>query len=360
MFNFKFRLSFYWLRLLSLAFLFISFHHLETLAQKTIMGKVINGTTGQPAPKVKVELLDLSQGMQTALEAETASDGTFKLTSNSAGEPQILIRVIYLNVNYNLAIPPGSADPVEIKVFEVTADPRPIKVTLPVMLTQASANALLVQQQYIVDNQSNPPRTFLNPAGTFWFDTPDSKSVQDLNVSVVGLAGVPLPQHPEPRKAGGYSLSYPMKPGKSEVRISYQVNSPSNRRHFQHRLFYEIGSSQLLVLPADMKVTGAGLTPLGNDPQTGASAFQVSSLSLKAPMEAQIEGEAPVISTGGGENSDSSSSADNGRMVRIPNRIYQKREIILGSLGVFFALVILFAFRQTISIAKEMASRKIK
>lgn len=69
-----------------------------------------------------------------------------------------------------------------------------------------------------------------------------------------------------------------------------------------------------------------------------------------------------MISEGNSENSDSSSStsADNERVVRIPNRIYQKRTIILGSLGVFFVLVILFAFRQTVSAAKETASKKKK
>lgn len=360
----KSHLNFLPFRLLSRIFclILILFCPVLGIAQKVITGKVVNGTTGKPAAGQTVELMVLSQGMRSTAEARTAADGTFRLdASSAAGTLQMLLRVIYQGVNYNQAVPPGPASSVEIKVFESTTDSRQVHVSLPIMLVQASGTALLVQEQYFVENDSQPPRTLENPAGTFSFDTPAGQTVQELAASVLGLSGIPLPQTPEKRKEGGHFIAYPMKPGKNEVRISYRVNYPSSERLFQHRVFYNMDSTRVLVLPADLKVESSGLSSVGSDPQTGASAYIASGLSLKKGLEFLVSGQAPKVSEATGEaTSTAPPSADDERVVRIPNRIYQKKEIILGSLGFFFVLVLLFAIRQSASQLETVSSKKKK
>ena len=157
--------------------------------------------------------------------------------------------------------------------------------------------------------------------------------------------------------------AYPMKPGKNEVRISYRVDYPSVERIFKHRVFYDIASTRVLVLPADLKVESGVLSSAGSDPQTGASAYIASGLSHKKDLEFLISGQAPEVSEAAGDPASTSTAApspDDDRVVRIPNRIYQKKGIILGSLGFFFVLVILFAIRQSASQLETISSKKKK
>ncbi len=360
----KFHLNSLPFRMLSRIFCLISILYCPVLgiAQKVITGKVVNGTSGKPAADQTVELMVLSQGMRSTAEAHTAVDGTFRLDASSAeGAIQMLLRVIYQGVNYNQAVSPGSASPIEIKIFESTADSRQIRVSLPIMLLQASGMALLVQEQYFVENNSQPPRTLENPAGTFFFDFPADQAIQDLAVSVLGLSGIPLPQTPGKRKEGGHFIAYPMKPGKNEVRISYRVNYPSSERLFQHRVFYDIDSTRVLVLPADLRVESSALSSVGSDPQTGSSAYIASGLSPQKDLKIVVSGQAPEVSEASGDTASTAPpSADDERVVRIPNRIYQKRGIILGALGFFFVLVILFAIRQSASQLETVSSKKKK
>jgi 5-hydroxyisourate hydrolase-like protein (transthyretin family) len=341
-------------------FILVLFCPFLGIAQKVISGKVMNGTTGKPAAGQTVELMVLSQGMRSTAEAHTKADGTFRLDASSAeGAMQMLLRVIYQGVNYNRAVSPGSDASVEIEIFESTIDSRQVHISLPVILVQASGTALLVQEQYFVENNSQPPRTFEKPAGTFFFDIPAEQTVQELAVSVLGLSGIPLPQTLENRKEGGHFIAYPMKPGRNEVRISYRVNYSSNHRLFKHRIFYTMASTRVLVLPANLKVESEALSSAGSDLQTGASAYIASGLSPTQDLEFILSGQAPEVNEATGDPpSAAPSSTDDERVVRIPNRIYQKKGIILGSLGFFFILVILFAIRQSVSPLETISSKK--
>ena len=198
-----------------------------TLAQQTIQGRVINGTTNLPAPHQKVELLTLGEGMKTASEIESGSDGSFTFSAvENSQTPHLLLRVLYHGVNYNLSVASHEEmeKPVTLTIYEPTQRTEDIQVSMPVMLAQASANALLVQQQYLVVNETTPKKTLVSPQGTFFFDTPPEVT-DELNVVVVGLAGIPLPQTPTPKSGGGYFISYPMKPG-ATYRISIEFITP--------------------------------------------------------------------------------------------------------------------------------------
>jgi len=165
----------------------------------------------------------------------------------------------------------------------------------------------------------------------------------------------------EKRKEGGYFISFPMKPGKNEVRVSYRALYLSTERLFKHRFFYNLDSTRILVLPVNLKVKADGLSSAGTDPQTGASAYLASGLSSRKPLEFLVSGEAPVVSEASRENASSEQpSADEDRIVRIPNRIYQKRGIILGAFGFFFVLVLLFAIRQSASQPETTTAKKKK
>jgi hypothetical protein len=326
------------------------FYPLNGFAQRTISGRVINGTTNLPAPNQKVELLTLGEGMKTAAEAQTGPDGsfTFAAVETTAQTPHLLLRVIYQGVNYNLSVASHQEieKPLTLTVYETTQKLDGIKVSLPVMLAQASGNALFVQQQYLVENNTSPKKTLVNPYATFLFDTPPPKTISDLNVSVVGLAGIPLPQIPTPRKEGGYLITYPMKPGFNEVRVSYQVKSTTNQRELRHRLFQGSEATQVLILPSNLQVTGENLQPAGKDSRTQAAIYRVTSIAKGGFLDLKIVGDAPEMSASDEHNPGGEGREDQVRVVRLPNKVFQKKEIILGASAAFFVIAIFYALRQ--------------
>ena len=317
------------------------------LSQRLIEGAVINGTSGRPIAGQKVELLSIAQGMKLEHETITGPGGSYKFPAVEMGQsPHLIIRAIYKGVNYNAAIASTQETqaPVRLTVYDVTPEFKNITVSLPVMLMQASANSLFVQQQFFVDNQTNPKKTLLNPAGTFFFDTPPS-GVQ-LVVAVVGLGGIPLPQTPAQKPGGGYAISYPMKPGLNEIHISYRMEYSTSEREFSQRLFYPTGTSRILILPPDLQVVGTGLNAVGRDERTQAAVYQISNLSPQGTLQLKVVGEAPQITDPQESSNDQRSEDSQVKVVRLPNRVYEIREFIIGGLGAIFAFILMFAVRQ--------------
>jgi len=343
-------------RLVKLLISLACLNPLPGLAQRTIQGRVINGTTNLPAPHQRVELLTLGEGMKTASEAESGPDGSFTFSPiENSQTPHLLLRVLYQGVNYNLSVASHEEmeKPVTLTIYEPTQRTKDIAFSMPVMLAQANGNDLLVQQQYLVVNETTPKQTLVNPQGTFFFDTPPPEITNELKVVVVGLAGIPLPQTPAPKSGGGYLISYPMKPGINEVRISYRVNFNSSRRELKHRLFYGTSAARVLILPADLQVSGDGVQPAGKDSRTQAAMYQVTGIRRGEFLDLKILGEAPSVSESDDPNRDSEGGEPQVRVVRLPNPVFEKKEIILGGFGVFFALTILYALRQRARHAKR-------
>jgi hypothetical protein len=322
----------------------------QTLAQRILQGRVLNGTTGQAAGGQRVELLALGQGMTANADTVTAADGSFQFSlQEDSSSPHWLLRAIYHGVNYNLSVTTSQdlSQPVTLTIYETTDSLKGIEVSLPLMLAQASGNVLYVQQQYLLTNNTQPKRTLANSAGTFLFDTPKRELLDELTVSVVGLAGIPLPQEPTPRQEG-LSINYPMKPGVNEVRISYKVKFSSNERDFKHKLFYGADTTRLLVLPPTLKLSGPGLQPAGNDSRTQAAVYQLSSLAKGSFLQLKLVGDAPTISDEGehGPNDGHDHDEPQVQVVRLPNRVFEQRILIIGGFAALFALAILFAVRQ--------------
>jgi hypothetical protein len=323
----------------------------SALAQRTLQGQVVNGTTNRPVAQQRIELLTLGEGMNKNLETTSAGDGSFRFSiTESTSSPHWLLRAIYQGVNYNLSVAPDQdlSKPVTVTIYETTQSPTSVDVSLPLMLAQASGNLLYVQQQYLLNNTSAPKKTLARAEGTFFFDTPARELLSELSVSVVGLAGIPLPQEPSPRPEGGYLINYPMKPGVNEIRVSYKVNYPSSQRDFNHRLFYATGTTKVLILPASLQVSGTGLQPAGSDSRTQAAIYQVTP-SAKAPaLQFKVTGDAPLVSEEGehGPGDGHDHDQPQAEVVRLSNRVIENKVIILTGFGIVFAAAILFAIRQ--------------
>jgi len=329
-------------------------------AQRTLQGRVLNGTTDRAVAQQKVELLTLGSGMNTNADALSAADGSFRfvLTEN-ASSPHWLLRTIYQGANYNLSVTPDQdlSQPVTLTIYETTQSLDGTQVTLPLMLAQASGNLLYVQQQYLLDNTSMPKKTLARPSGTFSFDTPARDLLSELSVSVVGLAGIPLPQEPSPRAEGGYSINYPMKPGVTEIRVSYKVNYPSNERDFKHRLFYPTGPAKVLILPSTLQVSGAGLKPDGSDSRTQAAVYRLIPSARNATVQFKVVGDAPVVSEEGEHGPGDGHDHDQPKVVRLSNRVLENEVAFLSGFGIILVAALLFGLRQKSAARQTVAAK---
>jgi hypothetical protein len=335
----------------------------QAVAQQTLEGRVVNGTLNQAAANQRVELLTLGQGMNSNAETTTASDGSFRFSLQpNSSSPHWLLRAIFRGVNYNLSVTSSQdlSQPVTLTIYETTESTKGTDVSLPLMFAQASGNLLYIQQQYLLTNDTEPRQTLVAPAGTFLFDTPNPELLDELTVSVVGLAGVPLPQDPKPIAEGGFSINYPMKPGVNEVRVSYKVKFPSNQREFKHKLFYGSDSTRVLVLPANLQVSGPGIRPSGNDSRTQAAVYQVGSVTKGSVLQFNLVGDAPTVSDEGEHGPGDGHDHDEPqvKVVRLPNRVFEQKILILGGFGALFATAILFAIRRKTASSGRTNRRK--
>jgi len=298
--------------------------------------------------------------MNKNADAISAANGSFHFTiTKNASSPHWLLRAIHQGVNYNLSVTPDQdlSQPVTITIYETTQSSAGIEVSLPLMLAQASGNLLYVQQQYLLDNTSTPKKTLARTDGTFSFDTPARELLSELSVSVVGLAGIPLPQEPTPRPEGGYHISYPMKPGLNEIRVSYKVNYPSDQRDFSHRLFYATGSTKVLILPASLQVSGPSMQSAGSDSRTQAAVYQFSPAGRAPVLQFKVAGMAPVVSDEAEHGPND--GQPQAKVVRLSNRVIENKTVILTAFGVVFAAAILFAIRQK-SASRQTAASKMQ
>ena len=313
--------------------------------QSSISGQVVNGTTGRPAVNQKVELLTLGEGMNVTKESSTGNQGrfTFEQVELAPSSPHILLRTIYRGVNYNRSLSSSAemADPQLLTIYETESQLGNIGVSMPFMIALAHGNELRIEHQYLLTNNSQPKRTLANSQSTFEFDTPASPI--DLKVSVLGLGRIPLPQRPLIREGGGYRINYPMKPGINEMWVAYNVRLSGDDRQVKFRLLHGTDHSQLFVKPSTLQVTGTGVRSTGIDSRTDSATFHITRIAKGEFLNLRIVGEAPEHSAQDGHDHGDDSEF---RVVRLPNRVYEQRTLILGTLAALSLAIIFYALGQ--------------
>jgi hypothetical protein len=217
---------------------------------------------------------------------------------------------------------------VQIQVFDAEHDPKTVAVKEHAIFIHPSANNLLVLEQILLENRSNPPKTFVNENGTFPFSVAGEPR-EDVQVNVQGPGGMPIGQKPTPKKAkGSFSIAYPIRPGETQVRLEYSLEY---KQPFEFSKTLDLPAEQLHVVTpgAQVQLTGEGLTSLGADPSTGFVGYKVEPKGNR--LNLQISGDVPMKATGeaaGGEGEGESAA-----LVPIPDPVSERRWLILSIVG---------------------------
>jgi hypothetical protein len=270
-----------------------------------LRGKIVNGSSGGPGSAERVALIKMESGMEPIGTLGRVS-GSFTLENLPiAGETPYLLQVTTDGVNYNQPVSFGRGYEAEatVTVYSATAEWKNLEISTARFLFRREHDELRVDKLFVVENKTEPKKTFFLPQGTFKFYLPsDLKEL--ISVSASSGGGMPVPQFAEPLADGsGHVARIALKPGTTEVAISYLVDYGKGAYAFKDKAYYPLREVMALVSPADIQVAAAGLAPMGADPQNRFVVYGAKDLSAGAPIELELSGgsdHAPELVPGSG------------------------------------------------------------
>lgn len=315
----------------------------------TVSGVVRNGTNQKVAAGVDVVLMSLQGDMEAVASTTTDAQGNYTLDHAQVGQAPMLIRAIYQGVRFHQPVLPGRYT-VDVTVYDSSSDPKLIKVGKRVIVFQPSDGALLIGEEYGLENKSQPPQAYFDQAGDFDFELPEGGEL--AQVSSWGPAGMPVVQGTIDRGERRYAIAYAFQPGESGVRLSYRVPYASNQANLRFNSIYS-AEQVLLVAPPSVRVESAGFFPAGTEGGFNLYARDVMPAGL--PFEVSISGTAPPAAGAQGGNQLGGSGSGAG-IQALPNRLDSLRWILIAGFAALFALGVTHLWRRPAALVSEAAS----
>ena len=276
---------------------------------------IVNGTTQEPAAVDLVTLYRLGQGMEPVHQIENPdAQVTLEAPAQPAegapaagGMRPFLLQATYRGVNYNapVRLTPGETTEAAIVVYDPFEDWDDAEIGLSTWRAlyrrmPGEGNSLRVDHIFVVDNRTDPPRTFTHEDETLRFRLPPEGALLELpTISSTGETGMPVPQSSFPvGDEGDYAIRTAFKPGETEVILSYAV-SYDGERH-EAALIAPRASPEVLLLasPLDIELEiPAGVPPgweiLGPDEEARLTAARKFGVAAGEPVGMIFSGGTP-------------------------------------------------------------------
>jgi hypothetical protein len=284
--------------------------------------------------------------MDEVTKTKTDSKGHYALNVPDDGS-QHLVRVSRQSVNYFKAAPPGVTS-VDVTVYDAATQVEGLVTDARVFHLQASGGNMDVQELYILNNQSQPPRTKIGNQ-TFAITLPDGAQIGDASLTNSG--GMPVTVAAVPSGAKDrYAYDFAIKPGQTRFEVNYKV--PYSGSH-EFSLKPESPLSELgVLLPKSMKFNGVSGGFAQDVDEAGLAVFFAKNLPANQEVKFSVSGEGliPNETAGGnpGQPTSQSSSAP------IPSSSGSTREVLWFIVG---ALVILIGGGAFLMWRKSAAAR---
>ena len=291
-------------------------------AAQPVRVTLVNGTTQVGASVDLVTLYRLGQGMEPVDSVENpAEQVTLEAPDQdpAAGTPPgggirpFLLQATYRGVNYNapVRLTPGETTEAAIVVYDPFEEWNDSDIGLSTWRAlyrrmPGERDALRVDQIFVVDNRTDPPRTFTSDDETLRFRLPPEGTLLELpTISSTGETGMPVPQSSfAVGDEGDYAIRTAFKPGETEIVLSYAV-AYEGERH-EAALIAPRASPEVLLLasPLDMDLEiPAGAPPgwelLGADESAGITAARRFDIAAGEAVGMIFSGGTPPPATAG-------------------------------------------------------------
>ena len=234
-------------------------------AAQPVRVTIVNGTTQGPASADLVTLYRLGQGMEPVDQIENPdAQVTLEAPDEAAaagGIRPFLLQATYRGVNYNapVRLTPGETTEAAIVVydpFDAWNEPEIGLSTWRALYRRmpGERDALRVDHIFVVDNRTEPPRTFIHDDETLRFRLPPEDLLLELpTVSSTGETGMPVPQSSfAVGDEGDYAIRTAFKPGETEIVLSYAVAYEGER--YEARLIAPRASPEVLLLASPLDI----------------------------------------------------------------------------------------------------------
>jgi len=321
----------------------------------TVRGTVMNGTTGKAAAGIELILIQLQGGMQEVAHSKSGAQGEFTFEHPGLGAQPMLVRAVYHGVNFNHAVPPGTAT-AQVDIYEPSKDAKTINVASHVVIFQPNGATLTVGEEYQIENKSQPPVAYFRSDGSFNFALPEKGQLQQ--VAAAGPAGMPVVQLPIDKKNNHYSIAFAFRPGDNSVRYSYTLPYEGNAATVKIATIYP-GGRLLVVAPPSVQISGDGLAPGGQE--QGMSLYGRQDVPAGTLVAVSVSGTAPAPDANAGaeqgqqqgrDAQQGGAEATSAGIQQVPGRLdVLKWPLIAGFLCVFALVAILLARKPVVAVA---------
>jgi hypothetical protein len=268
-------------------------------------GVVRNGTTGKIAAGAEVILIQLQGGMQPVAKTKTDAEGHYHFDNPQLGSGPMLIRVVYRGVNYHEPITPGKTV-ADVEVYEPTTQPSAFNVANHAVILQTNGNDLMVGEEYLITNKTQPPVAFYKEDGSFDFNLPPG--AQFGQASAWGASNMPVVQGTIDKGKDKMAIAFPFRPGESGVRLAYRLPYPGN--HLMLRNVSPYSTERLIIAaPPSMQIAGAGISPAGQN--QGFNVYTLDNVAANKAVDITVSGTAPLPSNSGDAPADGADNSQN-------------------------------------------------
>jgi len=313
-----------------------------------IDGTVVNQTLGKPQAGATVTLYKLGQAGPEQIESvKSGTDGKFHITQDVQGPGPRLVQAAYGDVTYNHILPPGSpSDNVTVDVYESSKKPGDARVEQHAILLEPVRGQLMVSEWYIFRNTGKVTYNDVE-GGTLRFFLPAAANGA-VKVNATAPQGMPVPQAAEKtRTPNVYKVAFAIKPGETRIDVTYHVpfNAPGT---FAGKIL-EKGPTRL-VTPNGVTLTGEGVQPLGQEPNTKAAVYDVKGTDFKV----EIAGAGALQQA---EQASDDSGGGGATFEQIPPKVYGKMTWILVLAFAILALGFILLYRAQVPATAQAAAQ---
>jgi hypothetical protein len=251
---------------------------------------LVNGTTNTSGQAENVALIDLSTGMVPVASVSNISGSTTFSDLKAGAQSQYLVQAEYKGVSYSGMFVPNANEAdwsISITVYETSAKVTDLHVSVPYFAIYASTDKLYIQKRLVLENHSNPPMTFSDSPGIVNVHVPDENI--ELESLTFKSGAMPLRTQTISTETGQV-IPNAVKPGTSEIDMSYYMPYDGNRSSISEKVYYDIDHFHVYVMPPDLNISGSGLSREGTDTENGWGIYAIDQVKAGSTLDIQVSG----------------------------------------------------------------------
>ncbi len=188
-----------------------------------------NGTGHFVKPLPEVELISLKQGMEI-IEKKQPKSNQFRFSPLVPSNTPYLLRANYQGTSYTVLIPPVPKfweKQHELMIYEAGAKASEIKINSAMWVTKHKED-IEVEQVYVIQNQSNPPRSFDLSSILFFVDPKAKAKKASLRY---GKNSMPITLSLK-EKEEYFMIERGIRPGQAEINLSFSIPTRKMKDRF--------------------------------------------------------------------------------------------------------------------------------